>query len=127
MRQAIYAANYVRSWPGSARPPTRSNCRISWMLGPSPSTDEGGLCALDKGVHDLFVAGMLKVDRQFVVLDKANDAIAELLVKHPVADRKPAHFFDLLAAQRHPRALDHQWLAQILRRLPVVPVGAPAG
>ncbi len=56
--------------------------------------------ALDKGVHDLLVAGVLEIDRQLVVLDRAHRAVAEFLVEHPVADGEAADPADLLAAPR---------------------------
>src|SRR5262249_3531916 len=64
--------------------------------------------AFDKGVHDLFVAGVLEFDRQFVVLDHPDLAVAEFLVEYAVADRKPADLFHLLAAQWRAHSLDQQ-------------------
>src|SRR6185312_14721983 len=61
---------------------------------------------LDKGVHDLLVAGMLEIDRELVVLDLADHAVAEFLMEDAVADREAADFRHLLAASRNPGAFD---------------------
>src|SRR5258707_4637690 len=86
-----------------------------------------GSRALDKGVHDLFVAGMLEIDLEPVVFHLADGAVAEFLVEHPVADREAANLRDLAATQRHPRALDQQVLAAGAAHLRLVPGRTPAG
>src|SRR5712671_7543467 len=86
-----------------------------------------GSRALDKGVHDLLVAGMLEIDLKPVVFDLADGAVAEFLVEHPVADREAANLRDLAATQRHPRALDQQGLAAGAAHLRLVPGRTPAG
>src|SRR5207302_8898625 len=83
--------------------------------------------ALDKGVHDLLVAGMLEIDVEPVVLDLADCAVAEFLVKHAVADREAADLWHFLAAQWHARAFDQQRLAAGAAHLRLVPGAAPAG
>src|ERR1700676_3824064 len=82
--------------------------------------------ALDKGVHHLLVAGMLEIDRQLVVLDRAHRAVAEFLVEHPVADGKAADFADFLAARRRAPALDQERRPRIARVPRALPCGAPA-
>src|SRR5205823_14783066 len=84
-----------------------------------------GSGALDKGVHDLLVAGMLEIDVEPVVLDLADRAVAEFLVKRAVADREAADLWHFLAAQWHARAFDQQRLAAGAAHLRLVPGAAP--
>src|SRR5947209_17814031 len=56
---------------------------------------------LDEGVHDLLVAGDVEMDRELVVFDRGDRAVAEFLVKHPFADGKAAYPGQFLAAPRH--------------------------
>src|SRR5258706_15305297 len=62
-----------------------------------------GSRALDKGVHDLLVAGMLEIDLETVIFDLPDGAVAEFLMEHAVADREAANLRHLPAAHRHPR------------------------
>src|SRR5216683_3234097 len=83
--------------------------------------------ALDKGVHDLLVAGVLEIDRQLVVLDGAHGAVAEFLVEHPVADGKAADLADFLPAVRSAGALDQERAPRIARVPRLLPCGTPTG
>src|SRR6266851_627745 len=84
--------------------------------------------ALDKGVHYLLVAGVLEIDRQLVVLDRAHGAVAEFLVEHAVADGKAADLADFLAARRRAAAFDQERRPPCIARIArVFPRGPPAG
>src|SRR6266851_8944040 len=84
--------------------------------------------ALDKGVHYLLVAGVLEIDRQLVVLDRAHRAVAEFLVEHPVADGKAADLADFLAARRRAAAFDQERRPPRITGVPrMFPRSAPAG
>src|SRR3954469_24291710 len=78
---------------------------------------------LDKGVHNMLVAGLLEIDCELVVLDGPHRPVAEFLVEHAVADREAADPLDLPAAPRRRGALDQKRPA---RRLCLVPIGTPA-
>src|SRR5205823_10419591 len=86
-----------------------------------------GSGALDKGVHDLLVAGMLEIDVEPVVFHLADRAVAEFLVEYSVADGEAADLWHLLAAQWYPGAFDQEWLAAGAAHLRLVPGSAPAG
>src|SRR5207248_6165101 len=70
---------------------------------------------------------MLEIDVEPVVLDLADRAVAEFLVKHAVAHREAADLWHFLAAQWHARAFDQQRLAAGAAHLRLVPGGAPTG
>ena len=50
---------------------------------------------IDEPVQHTLLSRPVKVDRQLVALDRGNVAVAELDVKHPVADREFRGFVDL--------------------------------
>src|SRR5207249_1371947 len=72
--------------PGESRDPFFSIPAVAEWVPAFAGTAIGASRALDKGVHDLLVAGVLEIDRQLVVLDRPDRAVAELLVEHAVAD-----------------------------------------
>src|SRR5438270_3470619 len=73
---------------------------------------------LDEGVHDLLVAGDVEMDRELVVFDRDDRAVAEFLVKHPFADGKAADPAQFLTALRHRARIGEQGAARRGRRPP---------
>src|SRR5260370_36824314 len=57
-------------------------------------------CLGHETVHHLLVAGLVELDRQFVLLDRADGAVAEFLVADAVAGGEAADMGDLGAARR---------------------------
>src|SRR5229473_3106 len=110
---------------GTSRDPAFDTASVGWWVPAFAGNAVLLSRALDKGVHDLLVAGVLEIDRQLVVLDRAHRAVAEFLVEHPVADGEAADLADFLAARRRAAAFDQERRSPCIARVAgVFPRGA---